>query len=287
MVYQKSKIETKTVICWWSGGIASAVACFIALETFGKENCRIIMIDTKNEDDDTYRFKRDCEKWYGQKIETITAVGKNKKYGSIEDVWYQFGSLDVATGAICSSELKRQVRLDFQRRNNIKYQVFGFDFDKKESNRALNIKKNYPKSNPIFPLWMFGYTKKDCIKIVESAGIEIPEAYRNGFQNNNCIKTGCVQGGIGYWQLYQKQFPERFAAMAKREHEITEQEGKPVTVCKDQSNEAKVSGKFNVFLLPHPDYPEYKDLSMMEGREPESLIECNGFCGIQGNLFKN
>lgn len=75
--------------------------------------------------------------------------------------------------------------------------------------------------------------------------------------------------------------------MAKREHEITDLKGKPVTVCKDQSNEAKKTGRFNVFLLPHPDYPEYKDLSMMKGRQPEPLIECNGFCGIQGQLFNN
>ena len=34
----------KDIICWWSGGVASAVACH-------------------NEHEDTYRFKDDCEKW--------------------------------------------------------------------------------------------------------------------------------------------------------------------------------------------------------------------------------
>ena len=33
-----------------------------------------------------------------------------------------------------------------------------------------------------------------------------------------------------------------------------------------------------VFLKPHPRYPHIKDLSMMEGREPQPLMECNGFC---------
>ena len=32
-------------------------------------------------------------------------------------------------------------------------------------------------------------------------------------------------------------------------------------------------------LKPHPDYPHIKDLSMMDGREPKPLLECNGFCG--------
>lgn len=287
MVYQSKNISIELpVICWWSGGVASAVACFVALETFGKDRCRMIMIDTQNEHPDTYRFKTDCEQWYGKQIETITAIGPGQKYSSIEDVWYEFGSLDVATGAICSSELKRQVRIDFQRRNKISYQVFGYDFDKKESNRALNIKKNYPVSNPIFPLWLFGYTKRDCIKILKNEGIEPPISYNLGFQNNNCIKTGCVQGGIGYWQKYRDTFPNEFLKMAKREHEITNREGKPVTCCKDQSKEAKLTGRFNVFLLPHPDYPDHKDLSMMKGRPPENLVECNGFCGTQGKLFE-
>ncbi len=274
------------IICWWSGGVASAVACYIAIETWGLDECRLIMIDTKNEDEDTYRFKKDCERWYGKNIETISAIGDGKKYANIEDVWYQYGSLDVATGAICSSELKRQVRLDFQRKNKFTYQVFGFDFNKREANRALNIKKNYPYSKPIFPLWMFGYTKKDCVKIINNKGIEIPDAYKNGFSNNNCIKTGCVQGGIGYWQLYKRIFPKKFNNMARREHEITDQEGKPVTVCKDQSNKAIESGLFNVFLLPHPDYPTHKDLSSMKGRKPESLVECSGFCTEPINNIK-
>jgi PP-loop superfamily ATP-utilizing enzyme len=41
-------MKSDKVIAWWSGGITSAVACKIAIDLFGKENCRVIMIDTKN-----------------------------------------------------------------------------------------------------------------------------------------------------------------------------------------------------------------------------------------------
>ncbi len=51
------------VICWWSGGVTSAVACNIAIHIYGKENCRVIMLDTQNEHEDTYRFKDDCSIW--------------------------------------------------------------------------------------------------------------------------------------------------------------------------------------------------------------------------------
>ena len=54
------------VIAWWSGGIASAVACKWALSAF--KNVSIVFIDTKNEHPDTYRFLKDCEKIYCQEI---------------------------------------------------------------------------------------------------------------------------------------------------------------------------------------------------------------------------
>lgn len=50
----------KDIICWWSGGVTSAVAIWLAIELFGKDRIRIIFIDTFNEHSDTYRFKDDC-----------------------------------------------------------------------------------------------------------------------------------------------------------------------------------------------------------------------------------
>lgn len=44
----------KPVIAWWSGGVTSAVACKWAIDWFGLDSVRIVFIDTKNEDDDTY-----------------------------------------------------------------------------------------------------------------------------------------------------------------------------------------------------------------------------------------
>lgn len=115
-------MKDKKIICWWSGGITSAVACKIALDLFKNTNeCRVIMIDTFNEDEDTYSFKRDCERWYGQRIESITAIKTERlnninglkynlpnvtyidigyEYENIQDVWVKHKSLNVATGAI-------------------------------------------------------------------------------------------------------------------------------------------------------------------------------------------
>lgn len=263
----------KKIIAWWSGGVTSAVTCKLCIDIYGVENVRLIFIDTFNEDGDTYRFKKDCEKWYGKEIETITRIGK--KYDKIQDVWYKYKSLNVAGGAVCSSELKRELRKEWEKENEYVAQAFGFDLD--EVRRVKSMVNNYRESaKPIFPLLMYGLTKKDCVQMILDAGIKLPKAYALGFLNNNCLKTGCVQGGIGYWQKMERDIPKNFDRMADIEHELTYMKGEPVTMLKDQSK-----GGGLVFLKPHPDYPHIKDISMMKGREPKPLMECNGLaCGV-------
>ena len=242
------------------------------------------MIDTQNEHEDTYRFKKDCEKWYGLNIEIITGIGE--KYGNIFDVWRKYKSLNTANGAVCSTKLKRLVREKWEKTNSYKHQVFGFEFEKKEFNRALSMKLNHgERVKAIYPLLLFGYDKKDCLKIVEDEGIEIPKMYQLGFQNNNCFSTGCVQGGIGYWQKIKNEFPDKFETMAELEHELTELKGEPVTMLKDQSNESKENMKTDpkihlVFLKFNPKYPNNKCLADMKLQEVKPLFECNGMCGI-------
>lgn len=137
--------------------------------------------------------------------------------------------------------------------------------------------RNYRKTaKPIFPLLLFGYSKEDCVQICLDEGMKLPNAYTLGFLNNNCLGTMCVQGGIGYWQKVQRDFPDKFDAMAKVEHDLTDLKGEPVTMLKDQSKNGGL-----VFLKPHKDYPNIKDISMMKGREPKPLMDCNGLdCAI-------
>ena len=269
-------MNKKIIICWWSGGITSAVACKLAVRKYGKKQCRVIMLDTGNEHSDTYRFLKDCEKWYNLKIELL----KSDNYSDIQETWYRHLSLNTATGAICSYMLKRRVREVWEKTNEYKHQVFGFEFYKKEINRAKALELNHPQTKPIFPLIESKMNKSDCLKYVKKAGLDIPKAYSMGFHNNNCLNTGCVQGGIGYWKKIQKEMPDLFEKMAKVEHDLTNMKGKPVTMLKDQSKKAKESGIELVFLKKHSKYPQNKCLDDMKGREVKPLQECNGFCGV-------
>jgi len=269
------KSDKDSIICWWSGGITSAVACKLSIDKYSQDRCVVIMLDTQNEHEDTYRFKDDCEKWYGLPIELL---GSNK-FKNPKETWYHFKSLNTANGAICSSYLKREVRKKWESHNEYKHQVFGFEYSKKEINRAKALEMNYPKTNPLFPLIEAKMDKEDCIRYVREAGLKIPKAYDLGFVNNNCLKTGCVQGGIGYWKKIQKDRPDLFKEMARIEHELTDLKGKPVTMLKDQSKAAKDSGIDLVFLLKHPSYPEHKTIDDMGSKAVRPLAECNGFCG--------
>ncbi len=264
-------MKKKTIIAWWSGGMTSAVACYWALKTF--RYVEIIFLDTKgNEDDDTYRFKNDCETLYNQKIVTLS----NEKYDKIQDVWIKYLSLNTAHGAICSTELKREVRENYQNLDNHWGQVFGFEYEKKQKKRHFAMRKNYPEINVISPLIDMKWNKSYCKSFFIKKNIEIPRVYNWGYENNNCHKTGCVRGGIGYWQKRERQFPESFDSMADLEHHLTDLKGKPATICKDQSGNA--NGYTPVFLKPHPNYPDIKDISMVKGRQPKPIMECIGFC---------
>jgi len=272
------------IICWWSGGVTSAVAIWITIQIYGIDRCRIVFINTFNEHEDTYRFKKDCEKWYGKQIEEITAIGE--KYKKIQDVWFAFLSLNVANGAICSTELKRAVRENFERENKYNFQVFGFDIS--EANRALSMKLNYPNSRPMFPLLMHGLSKRKCIEELRYNFIDIPVMYMLGFHNNNCFVTGCVQGGIGYWQKMFKDFKIKFLRMAVIERWLSDLAGRPITINKDQSKEAKKKQLNDrlVFLVYNPKYPNNKSLLDFKPQKIESLIECNGFCGTNDLKIK-
>ena len=75
--------------------------------------------------------------------------------------------------------------------------------------------------------------------------------------------------------------------MAKVEHDLTDAKGSPVTMLKDQSRKAKLSGRQLVFLKKHPDYPDHKTIDDMTGRKIKPVMECNGFCGTNDFLEVN
>lgn len=203
----------KPIIAWFSCGATSAVACKLALTMY--DNVNVVYIETGSSHTDNFRFLQECEKWYGKPIEVI----RSNLYQNVDDVILKTRFINSPYGAVCTLKLKKQVRYNYEKSiGQWNGQVWGFDYCKREINRAIRFKQQYPKTKPLFPLIEKMLTKEDCLAILKKSGIEIPVMYSLGYSNNNCI--GCVKGGKGYWNKIRKDFPQRFIRMAEIERLI-------------------------------------------------------------------
>jgi hypothetical protein len=202
------------IIAWWSAGVTSAVACKLALDAYGKDNVEIIYFQIDSAHPDNARFKRECEDWYDKEIQTR----RSEKYVDQFDVIARTGYVNGPAGARCTLELKKNVRYQVQNEMNYSGQVFGFEYSKKEINRALRFLEQYPNAKPLFPLIEKMMDKPACLHYLEKQGIKRPVMYTLGYPNNNCI--GCVKGGAGYWNKIRVDFPEQFNKMAELEEQV-------------------------------------------------------------------
>ena len=202
-----------TIIAWWSAGVTSAIATKLAIDEFGDKVIPVYFeIDSSHPDND--RFKKQCEDWYGKEIE----VHRSKKYKDQFDVIEKTAYVNGPSGARCTLELKKKVRHEIEKHWNYGGQIFGFEYAKKEINRAIRFVEQYPTAKPIFPLIEKKITKPESLHLLEQAGISRPEMYNLGYKNNNCI--GCVKGGAGYWNKIRIDFPEHFQRMADLERKV-------------------------------------------------------------------
>jgi hypothetical protein len=236
-------------IGWFSCGVTSAVACKLALDKYGKDNVELyyMVIDSAHKDNE--RFIDDCEKWYGKEI----IRRRSPKYLDQFDVIKKTKYINGPSGARCTLELKKNVRYAIEKEIDYDGQIFGFEFSKKEVNRAIRFAQQYPQAKPIYPLIDRKMTKQQCAELLLMNGIELPEMYKLGFHNNNCI--GCVKGGKGYWNHVRKHFPDTFDRMSELEQSI---------------GNSCIKGKF------------LKDLGPNEGRhEPPIVPDCGTFCEIE------
>lgn len=198
------------VVCWFSAGAASAVAAKLALQQHDRENVVIARIPLTSEHPDNDRFAADCQRWFNHPIIEL----KSTRYKDVWEVWEKRRFLVGPKGALCTTEMKKMVRHEFQLADDI--QVFGYTAE--EQDRADRFRDQNFEVILQTPLIEAGLKKADCLAMIERVGIDLPAMYLLGYQNNNCI--GCVKGGMGYWNKIRVDFPATFDRMAKLEREI-------------------------------------------------------------------
>ena len=196
------------IVCWFSCGATSAVAAYLTIKQYGADSVTVAYIDTGSEHSDNVRFRQDVERWLGVPV----LVLKSDKYSDVDDVIARTRYIRGQHGARCSGELKRAVRLAFQQPDDI--QVFGYHA--KERKRADKFTEANIGLNLHYPLIEAELTHDDCLALIHEVGIELPEMYKLGYNNNNCL--GCVKAeGPGYWNRIRRDFPDVFAKRSAQE----------------------------------------------------------------------
>ena len=81
------------------------------------------------------------------------------------------------SGARCTLVLKKRVRQKIEGNEDYSSQVFGFEYTKKEVNRAIRFQEQYPDAKPLFPLIEQRMNKAECLYYLEQQGIKRPRMY--------------------------------------------------------------------------------------------------------------
>lgn len=195
-------------VCWFSTGVSSFVACYLA-----KDVDEIIYTHIPNQHPDSLRFLHDCEKLLNRKITIL----QSDRYKDVDDVITKRRCLNTPFGAPCTTLLKKEVRKKWESEHP-DHHIYVWGYDCNEQKRADRLIKSMSDYDHEFPLIEQGLTKEDVHGIAHKLGLKRPLMYDLGYPNNNCI--GCVKGGMGYWNKIRTDFPEVFERRAKQEREI-------------------------------------------------------------------
>lgn len=216
---RKEMLDGGRVLVWFSCGATSAVAAKIALDKYqGIKPVEVLYCDTGSEPKSNRVFLRDVEKWLGCKIKIL----KNREYKDHFDLIKKTKHINKGGIYLCTTYLKKTLR---HRYEDVLHdiQVFGFD-----PSEIARIERFYAANKEVYlelPLIEHGLTKDDCLAILKSVGIRLPEAYlpqKSGspYKHANCI--GCIKGSAKYWGKIRVDYPNVFRKMSKLEDELNQ-----------------------------------------------------------------
>lgn len=199
-------MSKQRLLCWFSCGVASAVATKLAIRDYATtHDITVIRCTIKEEHPDNDRFAADCEKWFGVPIVNV----QNEEFaGSVYNVIQKRKYISGISGAPCTMLLKKHVREQYQLPTD--KHVMGYCAEEQDRFDSFLDSNNI---DCIAPLITAKLTHADCLGMIQNASIEIPVMYKLGYKHNNCI--GCVKAtGGGYWNKIRTDFPDRFWMMA-------------------------------------------------------------------------
>lgn len=207
---------TAKIVVAWSGGVSSAWCGGWALRTFPKDQVVFLWHDTKEEDEDTYRFSREMAAVLGHEI-TERSDGR-----SVTELFYDMNALANNRMAFCSRELKGKQRdkyLTELREQGIDdiFLVLGFTHDEWKRWQLAYAYAEKGGYEARFPLIENNITKQKAADWCKSLGACLPKMYLWS-DHANCV--GCVRGGQQYWLAVERNRPDIFQRRVEQEAEF-------------------------------------------------------------------
>jgi hypothetical protein len=228
-----------------SGGVSSAIATDLIINKYGRNKVKIFFADTNHEDSDLYRFINDLMKRWGGRL-YVHKDGRNPL-----EVAQDRQIMPNNMIAPCTYELKiKPFEKWLIRQPKPVTVIMGFGWHEQH---RIDSRQHYTKKHSNNKLKFTGNTKKERLKFLkkkwkqptgyqqrffgvyedcpllwkplilkpfdyvkEVMGVEIPQAYKDGFGHNNCLGKdgepgGCLKGGIKYWLKMKNYRPDNFA----------------------------------------------------------------------------
>ena len=203
-------------IVQFSGGASSFAAAARVVERYGSDAVTLLTADTKSEIDG-WREWIDAA---AAKLDTELVVLCDGR-----DIWElaeDQNMIPASRAGFCSRILKQALLDEWQAEHaDPPATVLHFGFDISEAHRLASVrkaKKGWQCEAPLTwdpPMW-----PGDALDVIDAYGLERPAAYDLGLPHNNCLKYGCVKGGITYWRKLLHVMPEAFARSEAAEERL-------------------------------------------------------------------
>ncbi len=204
---------------WW------AAKCVAA--KYGVENTIMVFADTKEEDEDTYRWGRAAAANVGSKLYEISD-GRN--------IWEVFADEKLIGDSRydpCSKILKRRLSKKFIGNHFDPHQCTIYvGISLFEADRMESIQKGWKPFKVESPLLWKPYPSPAFVREqVLANGLWVQRLYQMGFSHANCGGQ-CVKAGQAQWKLLLEKIPDRYLRAEAKEEELMEKLGRGHSILK-------------------------------------------------------
>lgn len=214
----------------FSTGAGSAEVAFRVYAKHGPDDTVLITADTMVEDDDNWRFARECVAQMPGVEWTVLRDGRTPMQVGMDERVVPNNRF-----ATCSRRLKRDL---IRRYMNEHYDpadsIVYLGFDWTEEHRMVASYEPWKpwtiEAPPMEPPYL---TKVDIIEAHRALGIEPVRLYEAGFSHANC-GGACVRGGQAQWRLLLTWDRERYLEWERDEEAIREHLDKNVSILRDR-----------------------------------------------------